>query len=57
MSSAAWMWVIYTITAALLLLNVYHYLKVKSLEREIFSLREESEYIKRQVLELKGDVD
>ncbi len=50
-------WIIYIITAALLLLNVYHYLKVKSLEKEIFTLRRESEYIKKQVLKLKGDVN
>ncbi|NOZ59847.1 MAG: hypothetical protein GXO66_09795 [Euryarchaeota archaeon] len=44
---------LYAITAALLLLNAYHYLKVRSLEREIFSLRRESEQLKKQVLRLR----
>jgi uncharacterized protein YoxC len=50
-------WAIYIITAALLMLNVYHYMKVKSLEKEIFTLRRESENIKKQVFKLKGDVN
>jgi|Deesub1362A_J573_1020465.scaffolds.fasta_scaffold00365_4 uncharacterized protein YoxC len=48
--------VIYIIAAALLLLNVYHYIKIKSLEKEIFTIRRESEKIKKQVLKLKSDI-
>ena len=50
------LWVLYAVVAALLLLNAYHYSKVKSLEREIFSLRRESEQLKKQVLKLRQKI-
>ncbi|WP_456474010.1 hypothetical protein [Candidatus Pyrohabitans sp.] len=49
-------WIIYIIVLALLLLNVYHYMKVKSLEKEISTLKREGEKIRRQVHKLKSDI-
>lgn len=49
-------WIIYIIVAALLLLNVYHYMKVRSLEKEISALKREGEKIRRQVHKLKSDI-
>ncbi len=44
---------LYVITAVLLLLNACHYMKVRSLERQISSLRRESEQLKQQLLKLR----
>jgi phage shock protein A len=50
------LWVLYAVVAGLLLLNAYHYSKVRSLEREISNLRRESEQLKKQVLRLRQKV-
>ncbi len=47
----------YAVVVVLLLLNFYHYRKVKLLEREVLTLKQEGEYIKKQVMRLKSEVD